>query len=76
MTTLGYVIVALLYLVALSPVIAWAFRKLSAWLRSMMPRITRVQPTCCGVKLVSGQRARMTPEQFVQVTPWCWRKRA
>jgi hypothetical protein len=74
MTTLGYVMVALLYLAALSPVIMWAGRRLRAWLRDMKPRVTRV-PCCHGDHLVSAQRARMTPDQFTQVTPWCWRKR-
>ena len=74
MTTLGYALVAMLYLVALSPVIAWAFRKLRVWLRSMKPRITRV-PDCHGVRLVSGQRARFNPAEFIRVTPWCWRRR-
>ena len=71
----GYVILAILWCLVVIPLkraIVEIVKSSRSW--GFMPRIVRV-PNCYGAIMVSGQRAAFRPQNFVRITPWCWRKR-
>jgi len=71
----GYVLVAALWVVILTPVVAGLVRFIRTTKPAdLIPRIVRVSRRR-PVTVVSGLRASHEPAMFEPFTPWTWRRR-